>query len=142
MDKNKLEEIKEIHAKANEAYNRFESSSACADQDIITDSLNTLFYEEYTDWLIGYAEESLKIESELRAKIDQQQQEIERLNEALFAGESTHFQCAPCQPGESQEKLIKRYEEALKRIASDETVTFEQTEVIALRALGEIGNLR
>lgn len=83
MDKNKLEEIKEIHAKANEAYNRFESSSACADQDIITDSLNTLFYEEYTDWLIGYAEESLKIESELRAKIDQQQQEIEQLKNRL-----------------------------------------------------------
>lgn len=70
------------------------------------------------------------------------QQEIERLKEALFEGEANHFQCAPCQHGESQEKILKRYEEALKRIASDETVTFEQTEVIALRALGEIGNLR
>lgn len=79
---------------------------------------------------------------EILEKLEKQQQEIERLKEALFTGEANHFQCAPCQHGEEQEKVIKRYEEALKRIASDETVTFEQTEVIALRALGEIGNLR
>ena len=56
MYKNRLEEIKEIHQEANEAYNRFESSSACADQNVIGDSLNTLFYEEHTDWLIEQAE--------------------------------------------------------------------------------------
>lgn len=35
-----------------------------------------------------------------------------------------------------QAEKVERYEKALKRIASDETVTFEQTEIIAKRALG------
>lgn len=56
MYKNRLKEIKEIHEKATHAYARFENSSACADQDAITDSLITLFYEEHTDWLIEQAE--------------------------------------------------------------------------------------
>ena len=58
MYKNRLEEIKEIHEKANYAYARYENSSACADQDTITDSLSTLFYEEHTDWLIEQAKKT------------------------------------------------------------------------------------
>ncbi|GGE47868.1 hypothetical protein GCM10011391_28290 [Pullulanibacillus camelliae] len=64
----RLEEIKEIHDRANEAYSRFESSSACADQDMVTDILNTLFYEEHTDWLIQTVEEQRQLIESLKYK--------------------------------------------------------------------------
>ncbi|EFV74450.1 hypothetical protein HMPREF1013_05330 [Bacillus sp. 2_A_57_CT2] len=99
-------------------------------------------WERISDKQVEHLTRNGKEIIKLTEQLEQAQQEIERLKEALFEGEANHFQCAPCQHGESQEKILKRYEEALKRIASEETVTFEQTEVIALRALGEIGNLR
>lgn len=61
----RLEEIKEIHDKANQAYEDLDSSNACADEDIIKDNLSTLFYEEHTDWLIEQAEKLQKIEYEI-----------------------------------------------------------------------------
>lgn len=66
MSKTRLEKIKEIHEEANEAYSRFDSSSAYADQDIITDNLNTLFYEEHTDWLIDQADKAERYEKVLK----------------------------------------------------------------------------
>ena len=65
MYQNRLEEIKEIHEKANQAYESYESSSACADENTIKDSLSTLFYEEHTDWLIEQTEKLQKIEYEI-----------------------------------------------------------------------------
>jgi DNA-binding protein H-NS len=50
-------------------------------EDVVTTKSHDFFTEmpyENFEWLIGYAEESLKIESELRDKVEQQQQEIEQ----------------------------------------------------------------
>jgi hypothetical protein len=80
MYKNRLEEIKEIHERANVAYKSYESSNACADQDTITDSLNTLFYEEHTDWLIEQAEKCESLVNELKEKIKVIDGRIERLS--------------------------------------------------------------
>lgn len=51
-------------------------------EDVVTTKQHDFFTEmpyENFEWLIGYAEESLKIESELRDKVEKQQQEIENL---------------------------------------------------------------
>lgn len=55
-------------------------------EDVVTTKQHDFFTEmpyENFEWLIGYAEESLKIESELRDKVEKQQQEIERLNNEI-----------------------------------------------------------
>ncbi|MFE8697963.1 hypothetical protein ACFYKT_16600 [Cytobacillus sp. FJAT-53684] len=51
-------------------------------EDVVTTKRHDFFTEmpyENFEWLIGYAEESLKIESELRDKIDQLKDDNERL---------------------------------------------------------------
>lgn len=59
MHKNRLEKIKVIHTKANDA-------CASNDQDTILYSLNTLFYDEHTDWLIEQAEKVERYEKALK----------------------------------------------------------------------------
>ncbi|MFE4525502.1 hypothetical protein ACFRCQ_25900 [Cytobacillus firmus] len=61
MYQDRLEEIKVIHNKANEAYMRAQDTGSCADEDIVRDSLSELFREEHTDWLIKQAELLKKI---------------------------------------------------------------------------------
>lgn len=54
----RLDEIKYLHNEANDAYQRAMDTGSCADEDVVTDNLAKLFYEEHTDWLIEQAEQT------------------------------------------------------------------------------------